>query len=153
MNFLLLLVGAALSACSSPTQETTVSSAPVRQEQVTQPVGTTPDFNADSAYYYTEQQVAFGPRVPNTKAHKQCADYLAASLRRFGAKVYEQDCRLKAYDNTILEARNIIGSFNPESQKRIMLLPIGTPVPMPIRNRMRPTNAKPAMGQTMEPVG
>ena len=121
MNFLLLLVGAALSACSSPTQETTVSSAPVRQEQVTQPVGTTPDFNADSAYYYTEQQVAFGPRVPNTKAHKQCADYLAASLRRFGAKVYEQDCRLKAYDNTILEARNIIGSFNPESQKRIML--------------------------------
>ena len=29
-----------------------------------------PEFNADSAYTYVEKQVAFGPRVPNSEAHK-----------------------------------------------------------------------------------
>ena len=32
-----------------------------------------PEFNADSAYHYVEKQVSFGPRVPNTAAHKACA--------------------------------------------------------------------------------
>lgn len=82
---------------------------------------TTPVFNADSAYTYTENQVAFGPRVPNTPAHKACAQYLARELKRFGAQVYEQDMQLTAYDNTRLEARNIIGAFNPESNNRILL--------------------------------
>lgn len=49
-----------------------------------------PDFNADSAYAYVANQVAFGPRVPNTAAHKACGDYLASELKRFGAKVYQQ---------------------------------------------------------------
>lgn len=41
--------------------------------------------------------------------------------KRFGAKVYEQEAMLTAYDNTGLEAKNIIGSFNPENNKRILL--------------------------------
>ena len=35
-----------------------------------------PISNADSAYAYVANQVAFGPRVPNTAAHKACGDYL-----------------------------------------------------------------------------
>ena len=31
-----------------------------------------PTFNADSAYHYTAEQVAFGPRVPNSEAHRAC---------------------------------------------------------------------------------
>ena len=31
-------------------------------------------------------QVAFGPRVPNTAAHKACGDYLASEFEAFGAK-------------------------------------------------------------------
>ena len=80
-----------------------------------------PDFNADSAYAYVANQVAFGPRVPNTAAHKACGDYLASELKRFGAKVYQQEAILTAYDGTKLEARNIIGSFDPENSKRILL--------------------------------
>ena len=71
-------------------------------------------------------QVAFGPRVPNTKAHKQCGDYLAAELVRFGAKVYQQEASLTAYDGTRLEARNLIGSFNPEQTRRVEA---GTAIP------------------------
>lgn len=80
-----------------------------------------PDFNADSAYAYVANQVAFGPRVPNSAAHKACGDYLASELKRFGAKVYQQEAILTAYDGTKLEARNIIGSFDPENSKRVLL--------------------------------
>lgn len=81
----------------------------------------TPQFHADSAYLYVENQVNFGPRVPNTKEHKACADYLAAELKRFGADVKVQEINVTAYDGSTLEARNIIGSYNPQNPKRILL--------------------------------
>ena len=80
-----------------------------------------PTFQSYSAYHYIEAQAAFGPRVPNTVAHRACGDYLAAQLERFGAKVYNQYADLMAYDNTLLKARNIIGAYQPESRKRVML--------------------------------
>ncbi|GHT30986.1 glutamine cyclotransferase [Bacteroidia bacterium] len=80
-----------------------------------------PDFNADSAYLYIQNQVDFGPRVPNSPAHKACGDYLISELTRFGAKLYVQEMTLTAYNNEKLASRNIIGSFNPDSPKRILL--------------------------------
>lgn len=80
-----------------------------------------PAFNQDSAYAYIEKQLSFGPRVPNTKSHRQCGDWLAATLRRFNATVIEQKTKLKAYDGTMLDARNIIGSYNTESNSRVLL--------------------------------
>ena len=89
--------------------------------EVKQATVTAPAFNADSAYAYIDRQVAFGYRVPNMPGHKACGDYLAAELKRFGAQVYEQEMTLTAYDGTKLDCRNIIGSFNPEQEKRILL--------------------------------
>lgn len=109
-----------LLACGSASKEENTETT----SHITQPqVDTAPSqsFNADSAYAYVANQVSFGPRVPNTKAHKQCGDYLAAELARFGAKVYQQETNLIAYDGTNLEARNVIGSFNPEQTKRVLL--------------------------------
>ena len=80
------------------------------------------DFSADSAYAYIERQVSFGPRVPNTPAHAKTGDWLVAELNRHGAKVLEQKARLKAFDGTVLNARNIFASFNPEAKKRVLLL-------------------------------
>lgn len=80
-----------------------------------------PVFNADSAYYFIQKQLSFGPRVPNTKAHRDCGDWLAATLRQYNAEVTEQRTKLRAFDGTMLDARNIIGSFNPETRSRIML--------------------------------
>ena len=90
-------------------------------EQSEKIVVNVPQFDADSAYAYVEKQVSFGYRVPNTPAHKACGDYLASELKRFGAQVYEQEATLTAYDGTPLESRNIIGSFNPDKDKRILL--------------------------------
>jgi glutaminyl-peptide cyclotransferase len=80
-----------------------------------------PDFNADSAYYYIEKQVSFGPRVPNTPEHQAAALWLAEKLGEFADTVYLQKADLKAFDGTILKATNIIGSFNDQAQKRVLL--------------------------------
>ncbi|MDD3161802.1 MAG: M28 family peptidase [Bacteroidales bacterium] len=78
-------------------------------------------FDADSAYHYIEQQVAFGPRVPNTEAHVVCGDYLVSKLKSYQAEVIEQKMTVTAYDGTPLKARNIIASFQPENKNRILL--------------------------------
>lgn len=82
---------------------------------------TVPTFNGDSAYTYVANQVNFGPRVPNTQAHKACGDYLAGELTRLGAKLFVQETILTAYNGDRLEASNIIGSYNPENNKRVLL--------------------------------
>ena len=92
-----------------------------RIDAVEKEVVKAPEFNADSAYAYVGAQADFGPRVPNTKAHEECGEYLAQQLEKFGAKVYNQRADLIAWDGTILKARNIIGAYKPESKKRIML--------------------------------
>ncbi len=82
---------------------------------------TVPSFNSDSAYFFIQKQVDFGPRVPNTDAHKVCGAYLVNILKSYGAMVTEQDFSEQAYDGTILRCKNIIASFNPNVQKRILL--------------------------------
>lgn len=79
-------------------------------------------FNADSAFSYLAKQVAFGPRVPNSVAHHQAGDYLVSELRRHGASVLEQRADLTAFDGTILHARNIFGQFNPNAERRLLLV-------------------------------
>ncbi|MDE7413279.1 MAG: M28 family peptidase [Muribaculaceae bacterium] len=79
-------------------------------------------FSADSAYSYLATQVDFGPRVPNSEAHRRAGDWLVAELSRHGAKVTEQKADLKAFDGTTLHARNIFGQFNPDAPERILLL-------------------------------
>lgn len=80
-----------------------------------------PAFNSDSAYIYVKTQVDFGPRVPNTKEHKACAQYLAKKLNDFGATVYNQTMKLTSFDGKSLDAVNIIGEYNPQAEKRIVL--------------------------------
>ncbi|RHJ93040.1 M20 family metallopeptidase [Parabacteroides bouchesdurhonensis] len=115
----LTLVGISMLSCGQKGAGESTASSEIKKTVASSVK--TPEFNADSAYTYVAKQVEFGPRVPNTKAHKACGDYLVSELKRFGAKVYEQEVLLTAYDNTRLEARNIIGSYNPDSKKRILL--------------------------------
>jgi len=93
----------------------------ITEKPVAMPVVQAPAFNADSAYFYTEKQVSFGPRIPNTSAHMRCADYLAQSFRKFGATVIEQDFQAKTFDGKMLRSKNIIASINPSATKRILL--------------------------------
>lgn len=79
-------------------------------------------FSGDSAYAFVEKQLSYGPRVPNTPAHRACGDWLAEKLSAYGAKVTSQRAQLKAFDGTILNARNIFAQFNPEAGERLLLV-------------------------------
>ncbi len=81
-----------------------------------------PPFNADSAYKYITDQVNFGPRVPGSEAHSSCASWLADELENFGAKVTVQNFKTRTYDNITRNGKNIIASYNPEVEKRILLM-------------------------------
>ncbi|MCM1402088.1 MAG: M28 family peptidase [Bacteroides sp.] len=82
-----------------------------------------PEFNADSAFSYVETQVKFGPRVPGSDAHSRCVDFLAGSLKRFGAdSVSIQRATVKSYDDKNVPIANILASFNSAAPKRILLL-------------------------------
>lgn len=80
-----------------------------------------PSFNADSAYEYIRQQVAFGPRVPNSKEHVACAQYLFDKLKASTPNVVEQKGVVTTYDDVRLNIRNYIASFNPDKKNRVLL--------------------------------
>lgn len=100
-----------------------------------------PVFNADSAYQFVNEQVQFGPRVPNTLAHKKSGDYLVNKLGTYGAKVIEQEFSAPSYDGKQLQLRNIIGSFYPEQKKRILLAAHWDTRPVADKDQENPTGA------------
>ena len=83
-----------------------------------QPVG--PDFNADSAYIYLQEQCDFGPRTMNSTAHDKCEKWIIKKFEQYGCKVTTQKATLNGYDGTPLRSTNIIASYNPEATTRIM---------------------------------
>lgn len=101
--------------------QTSKQSDTTKTATVSQPTQQNVSFNADSAYHYIEKQVSFGPRVPNSEGHRVCGNYLADQLKVFGAKVTEQEMPVTAYNGTVLQAKNIIGSYNPTALKRVLL--------------------------------
>jgi len=82
---------------------------------------TVPSFNRDSAYQFIKKQVGFGPRVPGTRPHYACGDYLVEKFKSYGAQVHEQEFTDKLYYGETVELRNIIASINPGAKKRILL--------------------------------
>lgn len=112
-----LALVALLGSCGQEQPASSSESAPSQvQNEVVRPA-----FDADSAYAYVARQVSFGPRVPNTPEHAACATWLAKELARHGAEVTVQEGRARAFDGTILDMKNIIGTFHPESRDRILL--------------------------------
>ena len=82
---------------------------------------TTPNFNADSAFSFVEQQLAFGPRTPNSPAHDRCADFLVKKMQQWTDTVYVQNFSATLWDNTKARGKNIIASTNINASNRIIL--------------------------------
>ena len=72
-----------------------------------------PIFDKDSSFSFIDKQVSFGPRVPNTDAHKKCRTWLVEKLKSYGATVIEQEfkatqytvCPKRKFGNTIKKIR------------------------------------------------
>ncbi len=80
-----------------------------------------PNFNEDSAYFFIQTQVKFGPRVPNTIAHQKAAEYFVEQFSKNGANVMIQEFESSTFDNHRLKLKNIIASYFPQMKKRILL--------------------------------
>ena len=89
------------------------------EEEKVSPVG--PDFNADSAYAFTQAQCDFGPRDMNSKGHEECGAWIVAKFKGYGCKVTTQEADLKGYDGTTLKSTNIMAQYNPRATTRILL--------------------------------
>jgi hypothetical protein len=80
-----------------------------------------PEFSEDSAYSYIQKQVDFGPRIPNSKAHDLCENFLIDQLESFNWQVQTQKGEQLAHDGVKLKFSNIFASFNPKVERRILL--------------------------------
>lgn len=109
--FVLLLLAI---ACSSPEK---------KAESVIKPLAAKPypKFNSDSAYAFIQQQVDFGPRVPESPGHTMTKAWLLSKFESFGFEVQTQDFKAKTYDGLTWDLTNIIASYNPKATKRILL--------------------------------
>jgi Zn-dependent M28 family amino/carboxypeptidase len=115
---LLLLITVTLMIVSCREKKREVQEDPTT---TTLPAVFVPSINADSAFAFVAQQTAFGPRVPGTRAHAECAEWLEATLRRFTEHVTVQQFTTRVWNDKVISGKNIIGAFNPDARKRILL--------------------------------
>ncbi len=81
-----------------------------------------PVFNGERAYSDLLKQCSFGPRVANTESHAKAGEFLYNSLKETTDLCRIQ--RFTVYDSVAGLQRNmfnIIASYYPESERRIML--------------------------------
>ena len=108
-----------LVACNG--KEKPVQTAPEKPKaEIKQPI-IVPDFNADSSYAFVKTQVDFGPRIPGTKAHANCAAWMVEKLKTYIPDVIIQKGVATTFDQRKFELKNIIASYKPEISKRILL--------------------------------
>lgn len=108
---------ALVSACSGAAGSTAKT-----ESEASKPV-VLGSFEADSAYIYIVEQVAFGPRVPGTEGHEACGQYLVDRLKQFGADtVIEQRAVVTAFNGDKLPINNIFARYNSDALNRVLLV-------------------------------
>ena len=91
-----------------------------KKQDVKKNIVKVPIFNEDSAYFFVEKQVSFGPRVISSKAWLNCANWLEKKLSNYG-ETKIQEAPIVTYDKKEHILKNIIVSFSPEKNNRIAL--------------------------------
>jgi Zn-dependent M28 family amino/carboxypeptidase len=78
------------------------------------------EFDGEAALRYVESQVAFGPRVPNTEAHRRAGDWLEQQLRAKADSVEVQAFTHVTAAGDTLHLRNFIARFRPDAPERVL---------------------------------
>lgn len=116
----ILMVAAVLLFVTGCGTETKRSESENKSEEY-KPAVPLPPFNADSAFAFLKHQVDFGPRIPGTKAHALCADWMKTKMLSYGLEVTEQNGMVKTYDGKSFNLRNIISAYRPDLKRRLLL--------------------------------
>ena len=124
-NFLLsglVIAGIAfgLSSCNRNKEPENEKEAPA---PAAVPAAPAPPFDANKAYSDVLKQVGFGPRVPNSAAHKKAVAWLDSSLLACTKSVQLQRFTDTGYaKGELLDLTNVIASFNDTATWRILIL-------------------------------
>ena len=78
------------------------------------------EFAGAQAMSYVENQMAFGPRVPNSEGHRRTGDWILERLRMTADSVWEQPFLHVTEDGDTLRLRNLCGKFRPEQAERVL---------------------------------
>ena len=108
--YILMAVAMLLAACDGGKKKIVENEGPVG-----------PQFSADSALMFCQQQCDFGPRTMNSEAHEQCGQWIAEKFQSYGMKVTEQRATLTGFDGTPLLSNNIMAQYQPDAEQRIMI--------------------------------
>jgi hypothetical protein len=80
------------------------------------------EFTGEAAWSYLIQQCDFGTREPGSAGHDSVLVYISQHLKRRGAQVSAQRFELDdPYGDRRLRLTNVIGSYAPNADRRIML--------------------------------
>lgn len=79
-----------------------------------------PVVSGEAAFKHLERQVAFGPRVPGTRAHEEALDYFAREFRRYTPHVTLEPFTVTDGERT-LQLTNVVATFSPGKGDPAML--------------------------------
>ncbi len=77
-------------------------------------------FDPQRAYRDLVRQCEFGPRLPGTQAHNECARWLARTLYEC-ADTVELQRFTEQIDGCTLQLTNVIATFNPKGREHVLL--------------------------------
>ena len=80
------------------------------------------EFNGLTVFGYVEQQMAFGPRIPNQPGHRRTGDWLLTELRARADTVIVQEIRHVTRRGDTLHLRNFFARFRPQATERVLFL-------------------------------
>jgi hypothetical protein len=79
-------------------------------------------FDGDRAFDHLQAQVAFGPRVPGSEAHRRALEYFRAHLSEHADRVTEHAFEgTSPLDSSRATFTNVVAVFRPESPRRILV--------------------------------
>lgn len=81
-----------------------------------------PVFDGAEAHQLVRDQVAFGPRVPNTEGHAAQLSWMEDLLRLWADEVELQPLSFTTSGGVDLDLTNVLARFRPEAEDRILLL-------------------------------
>jgi Zn-dependent M28 family amino/carboxypeptidase len=102
-------------------------------------------FDAERAYRDLVRQCEFGPRVPGTQSHVECALWLAQSLYECAGQVSIQAFVITA-DERPLHLTNLIATFNPSGAGHVLLCAHWDTRPQADRDPDQANRAEPVPG-------
>jgi Zn-dependent M28 family amino/carboxypeptidase len=80
------------------------------------------EFDGPAAFRYIEQQVAFGPRVPGTEAHRRMAEWLESELRTRADTLVVQRWTHVTTKGDSLPLVNFVARYRPAAPQRLLFL-------------------------------